>query len=79
MLQENEPLAAVAAVPLHVTVERPDRASDTVPEMVTAAVENEVPSAGEVTASTGMVLSMLRVTLAVAVRPLASVAVPLMT
>jgi hypothetical protein len=78
MLQEKLPLDNGAAVPLHVAEESPDKESEAVP--VTTCVEDETvePSAGDVTTSTGRVLSMLSATLAVAVKPLASVAVPLM-
>ena len=79
MLQEKLLPLALAGAPLQVTEETPDRASDTVPETVTAAFEKPVPSTGEVTARIGMVLSILRVTLAVAASPLASVVVPLIT
>jgi len=79
MLQENDPLETNDATPLHVNAEKPDKASVTVPVTVTAPAGNDAPSVGEVTASAGMVLSMLSVTLAVAVSPLASVAVPLIT
>ena len=79
MLQEKlAPLGLVTA-PAQVTEKMPDSASDTVPETVTAAFEKPVPSTGEVTVRIGIVLSILRVRLAVAVCPLASVAVPLMT
>lgn len=79
MLQEKLPVPILAAAPSQVIKETPDSASDTVPETVTAAFEKPVPSTGEVTVRIGIVLSILRVTLALAVSPLASVAVPLMT
>jgi hypothetical protein len=79
MLQEKAPPDTVVATPSQVIEETPDRASDTVPEILTLEVVKALPSVGEVTASTGMVLSMLRVTLAAAVSPFTSVAVPLMT
>jgi len=77
MLQEKVPPPSVAVAPLQVTVEIPDSASDTLPETVTPGFEKLIPSAGELTVSVGGVLLMLRVTLAVAVSPLASVTVPL--
>ena len=79
MLQENAPPEAVVTAPLQATEETPDSVSDTVPETVTLEFENAVPSAGEVIARTGIVLSMLRVTLVVEVSPLTSVAVPLIS
>ena len=58
-------------------MESPDRESDTVPVAVVLDVVKVSPSFGEVTARAGGVLSMLSVTLAVAVAPAASVTVPL--
>jgi hypothetical protein len=77
MLQEYTPPDSVAATPSQVTPEAPDNASVTVLVTVAVEVEKDVPSAGEVTESTGIVLSRLMVTLAVAVSPAVSVTVPL--
>jgi hypothetical protein len=79
MLQEKFAPPRLAGTPLHVTAETPDKASLTVPASATPAAEKVVPSAGEVTFRTGGVLSMLRVTLAVAEVPAVSVTVPVTT
>ena len=57
----------------------PDNASVTVLVTVALEVEKDAPSTGEVTDKDGVVLSKLIVTLAVAVSPAVSVAVPLIT
>lgn len=54
----------------------PDKVSVKDPVTVVELLDRIVPSAGEVTVRAGGVLSILRVTLAVAVKPLASVIVP---
>jgi len=61
---------------LQLTVETPDNESDTLPVTVIADVETVAPFPGDVTLSTGGVLSMLNVTDADAVFPATSVAVP---
>jgi len=53
MLQEKLPPLTVAADPLQVAEETPDSMSEVVPKTVTEAVENPVPSAGDVTARIG--------------------------
>jgi hypothetical protein len=79
ILQEKLPLAKVAAVPSQVIAETPESASETVPATVTAGSVKLAPSAGEETVKAGALLSILRVTAAVAVFPAASVTVPLTT
>lgn len=78
MLQEK--LApGVTDAPLQVREDNPDKASDRVPLAVMLDVVKTVPSLGELTARAGGVLSMLSVTLAVALFPTLSVTVPLTT
>jgi len=76
-LQEKFPLETAAGVPLQVTVETPEVASETVPVAVIGDAEKAAPSDGAVTVTVGKVSSMLSVTLAVAMFPAASVTVPL--
>jgi hypothetical protein len=77
MLQEKLPPVNETIVPLQVTLDIPDRASDMLPAAVTVFVEIVLPSAGAVTVRTGAVKSILRVTLVEAVFPTESVTVPL--
>ncbi len=79
MLQEKVPLFTTAALPLQLTEDTPESESETVPVTAMVAVEETVPSEGAVIATAGGVLSMLRLTLAVAELPDASTTVPLMT
>jgi hypothetical protein len=79
MLQEKSEPLMLAAAPLQVTEDEPDKASVVVPETSTFGSAEEAPSAGEVTASMGSVLSIMRVTLVDAVSPAVSVAVPVIT
>ena len=75
-MQEKAPAAKEAATALQVTPEAPERLSATVPTTVRFGSVTVVPSTGGTNARAGGVLSILRVTLAVAESPLASVAVP---
>jgi hypothetical protein len=78
MLQEK--LApGVTGEPLQVSEDNPDKASDRVPVAGMLDVVKTAPSVGELTARAGGVLSMLRVTLAVALFWALSVTVPLTT
>ncbi len=78
-MQEKVPPVRLAALPLQLTLATPEVASDRLPVTVTEALEKEVPSAGEITVIIGEVLSILRVALALALLPDASVTVPLTT
>jgi hypothetical protein len=78
-VQVNVPLEMLAAVPLHVTPATPESTSLTVPLTCSAELAAVEPFAGDVIAITGAVLSILSVTDAVALSPIASVAVALMT
>lgn len=78
-VQLNVPLWTVVDAPLHVTAATPERLSDTVPETTKLAFVTVELFAGEVIARAGAVLSILSVTDAVALSPIASVAVALMT
>jgi hypothetical protein len=69
------PLWTVAAAPLQVTLDNPERASLTVPLTGSVELMTVLPFAGEVMARDGAVLSMLRVVVTLAWLPLASVAV----
>jgi hypothetical protein len=75
MLQEKLPLEGVVEAPLQMMLESPERLSLAEPDRTREEEVKTVPSEGEFIVKAGMVLSMLRVTLAVAVSPLASVAV----
>ena len=77
MLQEKLLPANVTAVPLQVKLETCDNPSDTLPVAVTVEVEIVAPSVGEVTVSSGIVWSILRVTVVLALLPDESVTVPL--
>src|ERR1700685_2075506 len=79
MLQENVPPLKLAGIWSHVTADRPDNVSPTVPVTVADALDKTEPSVGEATEREGGVLSMLRVMFTVAISPLASVTVPLTT
>ena len=74
--QLNAPAWTLADTALHLTVETPDKESDTVPVMVIPDVVMIAPFAGDVILSAGGVLSMFRVTLVLALFPALSVAVP---
>jgi hypothetical protein len=78
-VQLNVPLWTVAAAPLQVTAATPERLSATVPETTKLEFVTVELFAGEVIARVGAVLSSLRVTDAVALSPIASVAVALTT
>jgi hypothetical protein len=79
MLQEKLPPLFDMAVPLQVSVAIPDKVSLTVPVELMVDTEKISPSVGETTLSTGGVVSMFKLTFAVAVVPNASVTVPLKT
>src|SRR5712691_9662729 len=71
--------ATVAGTSLHVTPATPESASATIPLMTASEVNSVLPLAGDVIVKLGGVLSMLTVTLAVAVFPALSMATPLTT
>jgi hypothetical protein len=77
--QVKEPFCTVAGALLQVTVEIPERASETLPFTETADVVNVAPLAGELILTVGGVLSRFTVTETVAVSPAVSVAVPVTT
>ena len=74
--QLNAPAFTLADTPLHITVETPDKDSDTLPVTVRPGDVTIAPLAGDVIFTVGGVLSILRVTLVVALFPALSVAVP---
>ena len=74
--QLNDPAWMVAAEPLQVTAETPERASETLPVTERLGEVTVAPFAGEVMLNTGGVLSSLIVAAAEALLPATSVAVP---
>jgi hypothetical protein len=74
-LQDRLDWASVAAAPLQVTPAIPESASVTVPETARGDVVTVAPDAGALMAIVGAVLSILSVTVAVAVLPALSDAV----
>ena len=77
--QLNDPAWMVAAEPLQVTAETPERATETLPVTETVGEVTVAPFAGDVMLNAGGVLSRLTVTFVVALLPAVSVAVPVMT
>ena len=77
-LQEKVELEREAGLPLQSTVASPLRESEAVPETFTGDLLKDAPLGGEVMARAGAVLSRLMNTLAEALLPARSVAVPLM-
>ena len=74
-LHDREDWAIVAGKPLQVACAMPERASVTVPVTVIGEVVTVAPGVGKLIATVGAVLSILRVTDAVALFPAPSVAV----
>ena len=74
-LQDKADKFSVAGEPLHFALAMPESASVTVPVTVTGDVVTVAPGAGELIAAVGAVLSIFRVTEAVALFPALSVAV----
>ena len=74
--QLKVPPVTVAGTPLHVTLETPDRASETVPITVTGDAVKSAPFAGAVIAIAGAVLSRFTMTDAAAKLPAKSTPVP---
>lgn len=78
-VQLKAPFCTVAAAPLQVTTANPESASDTVPEICRLEFVTVTLFAGDVMLNVGAVLSILSVTLAETLSPIASVAVALIT
>ena len=77
--QLNDPAWMVAAEPLQVTAETPERASETLPVTETVGEVTVAPFAGDVMLNAGGVLSRLIVAAAEALLPATSVAEPEIT
>ena len=77
--QLKAPACTFADTPLQVTVETPDKGSETFPAIVIPEVVMTAPFAGDVMLSTGSVLSRLTVSDADMEFPATSVAVPEIT
>lgn len=76
MLQEKFPAFTIAAAPLQVTADRPERLSDAAPVTTKVGLVTLAPLEGEEIAIEGGVLSTLMVAVACAVLPARSVAEP---
>ena len=78
-LQTYEPESKVACTLLQLTLATPERLSVEVPVTLSIGRVTVVPSVGEPMATDGAVLSIFIVMLVLAVFPMLSVAVPLIT